>query len=186
MEDDLREESLPPAGGGPCLFLSMPFLYGPVRVGSEPSAVLPSAVCGRSSLRLRILLLLILLACSTTSIALCLFVLRAFLASRSPEGLLCSGDGCLASCRNSTISLVSLRFILRDSRGFMPAVNGRGGTVLDRRDLSRSMRSGETGVGRGSSYLRSIGTGCASNSTGPFVLIGALGRGLSTDIALLL
>lgn len=76
--------------------------------------------------------------------------------------------------------------MFRDSRGFMPAVNGRGGTVLDRRALSRSMRSGETGVGRGSSYLRSIGTGCASNSTGPLVLMGALGRGLSTDIALLL
>lgn len=185
MEDDLREESLPPAGGGPCLFLSMPFLYGSVRVGSEPepSAVLPSAVCGRSSLLLLTLLLLMLLACSTTSIALCLFVLRAFLASRSLEGWLCRGEGCLASCRNSTISLVSLRLMLRDSRGFIPAVNGRGGIVLD---LSRSMRSGETGVGRGSSYLRSIGTGCASNSTGPLVLMGALGRGLSTDIALLL
>jgi hypothetical protein len=79
-----------------------------------------------------------------------------------------------------------LRFILRDSRGFIPAVNGRGGTVLDRRDLSRSTRAGETGVGRGSSYLCSIGTGCASSSTGPLVLMGALGRGLSTDIALLL
>lgn len=148
--------------------------------------MLPSAVCGRSSLLLLALFLLILLACSTTSIALCLLVLCAVLASCPSEGWLCRGEGCLPSFRNSTISLVSLRFILRDSRGFIPAVDGRGGTVLDRRDFSRSTRAGETGVGRGSSYLRSIGTGCASSSTGPFVLMGALGRGLSTDIALLL
>ena len=84
------------------------------------------------------------------------------------------------------MSPVPLRLMLRDSRGFMPAVTGRGGTVLDRRARSRSTRSGDTGVGRGCSYLRSIGTGCSSSSTGPLVLMGALGRGLSTDIALLL
>lgn len=78
--------------------------------------------------------------------------------------------------------------MLRESRGVMPEpdVPGRGGTVLDLGALARSTRVGETGVGRGCSYLRSIGTGCASNSTAPLVLIGALGRGLSTDIALVL
>jgi hypothetical protein len=34
MEDDLRDCSRPPAGGGPCLFLSMPTLCGSVRAGS--------------------------------------------------------------------------------------------------------------------------------------------------------
>ena len=81
MEEDLRRVSLPPAGGGPCLFLSMPCLYGSLRVGSEPeSAVLLSEVCGRSSLLLLVLFLLILLACSMTSIALCLLLLRAGLS----------------------------------------------------------------------------------------------------------
>jgi hypothetical protein len=65
-------------------------------------------------------------------------------------------------------------------------VLGREGTVLDRGALARSTRLGETGVGRGCSYRRSIGTGCASNSTALLALIGALGRGLSIDIALVL
>lgn len=55
-------------------------------------------------------------------------------------------------------------------------VEGRGGTVLD--------RGGDAGVARGCSYLLSIGTGCASSSTGPFVGSGACGKGLSADSGL--
>lgn len=46
----------------------------------------------------------------------------------------------------------------------------------------RPFRSEDTGVSRGCSYLRSSGTGRASNSTAPPTTEGALGRGLSTDI----
>ena len=80
------------------------------------------------------------------------------------------------------ISLVLSRPVLRASRGVMePEVVGRGGTVLDRDPL---VRSGDAGIARDCSCLRSARTGCASNSTGPSVLIGSFGRGLSTDMAL--
>jgi hypothetical protein len=157
--------------------------------------VLLSAVGGLPSL---LPTLLRDLACSTTSIALRLFGFpgpRA-LSSGSPEGWLLKGGGSLVSLKNAAMSLVLSRLRLRASRGAMDEfeVDGRragtlpvrGGTLLVRGALARSMRDGDTGVGRGCSYLRSIGTGCASNSTAPLVLIGALGRGLSTDRALIL
>jgi hypothetical protein len=195
MEDALRlaEE---PEGGGPCLFLSMPSRYGSLRNCPESrrlcgGAVLPSTVGGLPSL-------LRDLACSITSIALCLLGLpgpRA-LSTASPEGWLFRGES-LVSPRNAAISLVFSRLILRASRGTMDDefdVDGRragtllvrGGTLLVRGALARSMREGDTGVGRGCSYLRSIGTECASSSIAPLVLIGACGRGLSIDIALVL
>lgn len=63
-------------------------------------------------------------------------------------------------------------------------VEGRGGTVLARCALFLSESVGDAGVARGFSYLRSIGIGCASNSTGPSVGRGATGKGLSTDSGL--
>jgi len=128
-------------------------------------------------------------ACSTISIALCLLGLSAALGrfAALSGGLLLRGEGSLASCRNSTISWVLFRPRFRASRGSMPPeldVEGRGGTVLERFALSLSACVGDAGVGRGCSYLRSIGIGCASSSTGPSWGSGALGKGLSTDSGL--
>jgi len=62
-------------------------------------------------------------------------------------------------------------------------VEGRGGIVLERCVFAWSCCFGDAGVARGCSYLRSIGMGCASSSTGPCGS-GALGKGLSTDSGL--